>query len=521
MTTASAASSTVEPPSSSWRRETLFLGLLVLGIWAELLFKLRIDWSTNVQYEFGPFVPVFIAFLVWQRWKDRPQPEPFSATAIIVAAGALLLLLLLPIRLIQEANPDWRPLNWVHATVVVMLTLLLTLFLGGWRWLRHFAPPLVLIFFALPWPLVTEQAVIQSMARGVTAVVTELLNWSGVPALQNGNVIHVPTGPVGVEDACSGVRSLAGTLMTAVFFGEFYRLGWFRRIVLLGGGIVVAFVLNLVRSFFLAWIAAKQGADAIPKWHDQVGLMIFCAAFAILWLSGEALSAPRAASRPSAAPSTTLGAIRLPVLIGIGLWLVVVEVGREAWYRVRERELPHYASWNPVWPVDDAGFRFDKVSDEARAILRYSEGRAALFEESGAPRWQMFFFRWQAGRSSSQLAVLHRPDICLPAAGLKCISNGHQATIQVGDLAIPFEGFVFESNGGLLHVFRTLCEDRRPPGTSSGFDQSVSGRLQSAWYGRRNLGQKLLQIGIQGAENKEVALADMQARLPQFLRIAP
>jgi hypothetical protein len=65
-----------------------------------------------------------------------------------------------------------------------------------------------------------------------------------------------------------------------------------------------------------------------------------------------------------------------------------------------------------------------------------------------------------------------------------------------------------------------LSEDRRPLGATSGFDQSIRGRLQSAWFGRRNLGQKLLQVGITGPENEQMALKDLQARLPQFLTVS-
>jgi exosortase len=518
---ASTAQGVALPAHGIGRNPVIWLGLLILAIWGGLIFKMRIDWSTNAQYEFGPFVPVFIAFLLWQRWKDRPAPEPLAWKPAVAFGTAFLLLLLLPIRLIQEANPDWRPLNWVHATLVVLLTLFVIAFAGGWRWVFHFVPPLLLIFFALPWPLAMEQTAIQSMARGVTAVVTELLNLSGVPALQNGNVINVPTGPVGVEDACSGVRSLAGTLMSAIFFGEFYRLSLNRRIILLAGGVAVAFVLNLIRSFFLAWIAAKQGVGAIPQWHDQVGMIIFAAAFAVLWLGGEALSVRSEAGFAKPYPAAPMNPVRAPFLVCVALWLFTVEVVNEGWYQFRERDLPHYGTWKPVWPEGDPAFRFENVSDEARAILRYSEGRSTVFEEKGAAPWQMFYFRWEPGRSSAQLAVLHRPDICLPAAGLKFVSSGHTSTVRAGEMMIPFEGFVFDTEQGPLHVFRTLCEDRRTPGTTSGFDQSISGRLQSTWHGRRNLGQQLLQIGIQGVANHNLALVDLQARLPRFLETHP
>lgn len=498
----------------------LLLGAIVAVFWTQLSAKLCTDWSTNLQYEFGIFVPFFVLFLAARRWTDRPAERPPGSTWPIALCSGLLLLFLLPIRLVQEANPDWRPLNWVHAGLVVALTLLAFFYVGGPRWLWHFAFPCCLIFCALPWPLQIEQSVIQSMGRAVAAVTTELLNLVGVPALYDGNVIQVATGSVGIADACTGVRSLAGTLMASVFFGEFYRLGWVRRLILVGSGVLIAFVLNLVRTSLLGWIAANQGIEAISKWHDQTGLLIFFIAFGILWFTGETLSTHCPLSSRQSAPPLSCKSVRFPVLIGIAAWLLLVEGTTEAWYRIRERDLPYFMSWSPAWPAENYSFKFVEIPDEARAILRFSEGRSAVLEEPGSPRWQIFSFRWEPGRTSSQLAVLHRPDICLPAAGLKLVSRAPRASVQVQSMKIPFESYVFDSAGTPLYVFRTLSEDRRPPGATSGFDQSLSGRLRSAWYGRRNLGQKLLQVGILGPANEQLALADLQARLPRFVSVS-
>ena len=73
-----------------------------------------------------------------------------------------------------------------------------------------------------------------------------------IPAVQHGNVIEVKIGLVGVDEACSGVRSLQATLMVSVFFGELYCASWLRRIVLVLCGAPIAF---LVIDRYLAQIA--------------------------------------------------------------------------------------------------------------------------------------------------------------------------------------------------------------------------------------------------------------------------
>jgi exosortase len=482
---------------------------------------MSVDWSTNGQYEFGLFVPVFIAFLLFLRWRDLPVPDGNSSALSGLVVGLAAILALIPIRLIEEANPEWRPLNWVHAVILIALTLAPVHVAGGWKWVRHFLPPLALLFMALPWPLAIEQGVIQYLARAVSSVTTEILNWTGIPAIQSGNVIEVPTGPVGVQDACTGIRSLAGSLMSAVFFGEYYRFRAWQRLTLVIGGVVAALFLNLVRTYFLCWIAATRGVGAVSSWHDQAGLIIFCASFGALWMMAEFLDDGELT--PGRKPGTNLPLRTVSMTAAIiGLTgIVLTEVGSFAWYSAHEHGQGRAVSWAPSLPGPETGTKYLEVADEARAILRYSEGYSAEVPFNDGGRWQIFFFRWAAGRSSSQLAVLHRPEICMPAAGFKMVGSTKPLDVQVNGLVLPFQSTIFETNGRRIYVFRTLWEERPDSGDvlARGFDQSVRGRLSSVWHGRRNLGQQLLQVGISGASSEEAAREDLIRRLPGLIAV--
>src|SRR5882724_10400496 len=105
----------------------------------------------------------------------------------------------------------------------------------------------------------------------VAWVTVGLLNLSHIAALQHGNVIEVKTGLLGIDEACSGVRSLQATVMVSLFLGELYRATWPRRVFFLLSGVAIAFLCNVGRTFLLSWVAAKNGIDSIPKWHDPAG----------------------------------------------------------------------------------------------------------------------------------------------------------------------------------------------------------------------------------------------------------
>ena len=111
-----------------------------------------------------------------------------------------------------------------------------------------------------------------------------MLNAVGVPALLHGNVIEVSTGLVGIDEACSGIRSLQATLMIALLFGEYYRLAATRRGWLLVAGPALALFFNFVRTFVLVSVAAHAGLPTMQRWHDPTGVALLVGCFTCLWL---------------------------------------------------------------------------------------------------------------------------------------------------------------------------------------------------------------------------------------------
>jgi exosortase len=263
------------PLSIRYSSARLVLPFLFLGaLWFILCRQLSGEWSVNEQYNYGWFVPFFAVYLFWLRWQDRPEPEISGQWSVVsgqwsVVSGqwakvsgnrrlliaALLavaaLLLLLPVRLFEIANPEWRLLAWVHATAVVTLTLLLIWRAGGRAWLRHFAFPVAFIFIAVPWPTPVETPIIQGLMRIVARVAAETAMLLGIPAQVEGNLIRVSNGLVGVNEACSGIRSLQTALMIGLLFGELKRLSILRRVALVAGAVAIALFANFFpRSFF-------------------------------------------------------------------------------------------------------------------------------------------------------------------------------------------------------------------------------------------------------------------------------
>src|SRR5215475_13586916 len=278
--------------------------LFLAALWFGLCRELRGEWSVNEQYNFGWFVPFFALYLCWLRWQDRPQIEirsPKSEIRKRQTIAALLaipvLLLLLPVRLFEIANPEWRLLAWIHAFAVVTLTLLLLWSAGGRAWLHHFAFPVAFIFIAVPWPTGLVIPVIQGLMRIVAHVAAETAMLLGTPAQVEGNLIRVSNGFVGVNEACSGIRSLQTSLMIGLLFGEVKRLSVLRRLTLIVCAAIIALLANFLRAVFLVQIAATENLSEVGRWHNIAGysiiLFVFVSTMGLAYLLGTSQAIDR------------------------------------------------------------------------------------------------------------------------------------------------------------------------------------------------------------------------------------
>src|SRR5438105_14293777 len=268
----------------------IFFALLWFGLWREL----SSEWSVNDQYSYGWFVPFFAVVLFWLRFEDRPKPDTGKRKAerkIAIVLAIIALLLLFPLRLFEIGNPDWRPLSWLHAISVVAITLICLWSIGGAAWLKHFAFPVAFTLIAVPWVTPIEQPIVQGLMRVVAAIASEAVTLFGIPAHFQGNLIRIPDGVVGVNEACSGVRSLQTSLMIGLLFGELKRLSILHRLVLIAGAVAIAFIGNVLRAFFLVWIAATQNVAAANRWHDFAGygivVLVFIGSLALAAILGD------------------------------------------------------------------------------------------------------------------------------------------------------------------------------------------------------------------------------------------
>lgn len=490
-----------------------------LILWWLLFDRLRVDWSVNPQYSYGWVVPVLSALLFWNRWQIRPVSERTAPGWMFWVVVVGVCVIWLPISLILEANPEWRLALWFAGLCNCTLCFALIHSFGGWKWVRHFAFPVGFLLIGIPWPTQLEVWIIQGLMQSVTFLAVEALDIFGVAAIQMGNVIEIEAGIVGVEEACSGVRSVQTTLLVALTLGELFGMSVASRLFLLLLGLVVALFGNFARTLFLVWIASRDGLAAVNDWHDTAGiailvvLLISLGALAVLLNRGR--KPPRAINREGHIPP--LPRVVVPSFCAL-IWLATVPMLTTLWYRSHEAPATTDVTWaldltgpDTIEPVD--------IGDMARAMLRCDSDLGVQWRAEDGLQWRMYLLEWLPGRNSSLLAASHRPDICLPGIGMELERDLGFRRWRGGGVELVFRHYEFSQFDRTHQVFYCLWNnDPRSSSFEMSDGISISDRLGSVFSGRRNLGQRVIQIAISGMTDSELAWSSVTDELHRRVR---
>jgi len=503
-------------------------------LWFHLINNLRLEWTTDPQYSYGLVVPLLAVGLLMRRWQHlegRPGRSAAGNPWLAVLLCGLLAFLYLPTRLIEEATPEWRPIQWSLGIQIVGLTLYAIYLAGGKGWLRQAAFPVAFFLVAIPWPTLFEHPIIQGLSRINAAMVVNVMGILGVPAIQHGNLIEVSAGMVGINDACSGIRSLQSSLMISLFLGEFYLFSWRRRLLLIPISFALAMILNICRTSLLTWVAAKKGIGAIAEYHDEAGWTILLVCTAMLCGAGWLLSrwnVPHKGETPAATEGlrpmddengdkARRRMNRLGIILMI--WLVMVESVVGLWYWVRESHLKPGPSWSVNFPVTNPTYKDVPLTVDEHVLLRFDQGQQGRWREPDGTVWQAFYYNWLPGRVAGYLAKRHTPDICITASGFSLTSGPELMLFNVNGVELPMRHYVFDSSVGPLQVYQCHWQAGMGKDSYTADESSRYNLIRGIWAGRGNKGQKVLEIIITGYDDPELARQALVRELGKLIRV--
>ena len=292
-------------PSPSISTPFLWGLLLAGGAMAFTAWDQSYWWRMRDDYSFGWLVPLFIAYLFYDRWPkvsalargedgapddQTPGSGWFARLAgpaaffSVIVGGVLFLA-----GAFYKTAAGTTHLSTVAITVGMMATVLATIFFltpthaasprgrvaERRRMVGLFFFPTVIWLLSAPMLAVIENNLNLFLMHQVTSVVFFVFDRLGLPLEQRGNVLILPSGSVGVAEACSGIRSLTGCLFAGSFLAAVFLHSRRKQAALIVASLFFAFLANLLRSIFLTSWAYAFGANAIEgAVHDISGYSV-------------------------------------------------------------------------------------------------------------------------------------------------------------------------------------------------------------------------------------------------------
>jgi len=270
--------------ADSSRRTSVYVtcGLIValFGVYFPILSNMVHHWSLVEDYQHGFIIaPLAVWFAYERRW-DLENAR-ISGSWL----GLLPLVIGLTSLTIGRLGTELMTMRSGFIFTLIGFVLLLL----GKDVFKILAFPLGFLFLMVPLPqsLVNTVAFPLQLIAAQFAVVS--LQELGIPALVEGNIIHLAHTELFVHEACSGLRSLMALITLGVVFAHFFKSDSLPiQLFLVGSTIPIAIFVNAFRVALTGYLAHHFGEEAAGgPVHDFQGIMTFGMAFFMLLAEGR------------------------------------------------------------------------------------------------------------------------------------------------------------------------------------------------------------------------------------------
>ncbi|MBW2495421.1 MAG: exosortase/archaeosortase family protein [Deltaproteobacteria bacterium] len=255
---------------------------LALGIFGPILYYMVQHWRAVEDYSHGFLVAPLALYFAWERRRDlqRAVIRPSWWGVLPLALGSLALM-------IGRLGVELTAMRVSFVLTLIGIVLLLL----GREVFRVLMFPLLFLFFMVPLPQSLVNVVAFPLQLIAADFAVEALHLFHIPALREGNIIHLADTQLFVAEACAGLRSLMALGTLAVVFAYFFRKNPIERAIIVASAIPIAIFVNAFRVALTGFLAHRMGsAAAYGLIHQTEGFVTFGLAFGLLLLEAWLLS---------------------------------------------------------------------------------------------------------------------------------------------------------------------------------------------------------------------------------------
>lgn len=504
----------MQPVSSERTIDAL---LLVLGVaWLLLITQTRHHWGSISYYNFGWAVPFLSAYLLYLNLQNI-APIRGHPTKYTLPTATALLLLLVPFHAFSEVNPFWRAPLWIQGSLLVLYSLIVVNLLFGTKGTVRSLYPMLLLSTMIPWPYRIETALIQSLTEIVSKTSLQVLLLIGFPFELSGNSLVMGDIQVGVNEACSGIRSLQALFMVTLFSAGFMKISVWARILTLLALPILVIVMNTARAVFLSLQIVLNGNAAYEDWHDPAGLITFAISMisliALLTVIGRLLPShfrdDKTQGDSIPLPGKTLGILLVLPLFPYGLV--------EGWFRIHEHLKPAISLYS-FEPGSISSLNVEPLTIHPRiaSVLGYSYGSRLKFDQYQQTTGELYFYGYTPDNKIGSVSSYgHSPLICMEAIGANLVTRFADLDVtlayQPENLKNSHTGsnttrlhfshaFFADSADRKIHVFwQTIEADNKGISPDKLTSLNYLTQFELLKRGRRNFSRQVFLISLHGA----------------------
>jgi len=266
-------------------------GLLILGIYySTFIWLIGHDWARD-DFTYCYLIPFVIAYLIWEK-RERLGLIPFIFGLMLFWPGELggeFFTLYLSCWLVEVG------LLWMHL---------------GRQKIKTMAFALILSLSMFPLPIFLYNKVSVWLKLISSQMGVAMLQFYGMTAYREGNVIDLGFMKLQVVDACNGLRYLIPLIIIGLILAYFFKAALWKRAVVVFSTIPLAILVNGIR-IGLTGILCQVWDPNIAKnfFHDFSGWFIFMLSLGILLLEikilrkiGPSKKKPLSSHGPSSSP---------------------------------------------------------------------------------------------------------------------------------------------------------------------------------------------------------------------------
>ncbi|MHB8773317.1 MAG: exosortase A [Syntrophales bacterium] len=256
----------------------VLMGLLGIGtitLYLTVVPGMVADWWNDPNFSHGFLVPVFSAYLIWERRESLELfPERETSTVgvfFVIAAMAMIV--------VGKAGGEYFTMR----SSLVVLILGLSRIVLGREGFRKCLFPLTFLLFMVPIPYILYDAIAFPLKMIASWFGEYSLTLIGVPVFREGNIIYLPNIQLEVADACSGIRSLMSLMALASVVAYFMSTRAIRGTVLVASAVPISVVTNSMRILLTGILSYRFGQKAAEGFfHEFSGWVIFIVGAALI-----------------------------------------------------------------------------------------------------------------------------------------------------------------------------------------------------------------------------------------------